>query len=127
MSNKKFREKRRYQRLTIPVPLKFKFLHMRGILKDAVAQNISGGGIALSLGYPAEKNTRLKILLYFPSSSRPVTALSEVMWCRKISVRKGKKYDVGVKYIKIMPRDRERFVFLFCEMMVNYLALGRTK
>ncbi|GAF99749.1 unnamed protein product, partial [marine sediment metagenome] len=42
---------------------------------------------------------------------------------------KGKKlhFDVGLQYINISRKDKERFVFLFCETMINYFILEQQK
>ena len=127
MLTRKFKERRKYQRLSIPVRLKFKFFRMRGMPEEAVAHNISGGGVALRLDRSAKNVTRLKLLLYFPGSKKPVTALSEVVWCKRASAQRDDYYNIGIKHIKIIPSDKERLVFLFCEMMINYLATGRTR
>lgn len=120
-------EKRMAQRIEIPIQVKYKYLPHMGALEEAIAQNISGSGIRLKLPHPLKKGDRLKILLYFPSDRQSVTALSEVVWCRKVSQEKVAYYDLGIRYIRIAPKDRERFIFRFCEMMINVLTLGKVR
>ena len=119
------RERRRAERLNIPIQIKYKLLPYKRILQETFSQNISGSGLKLSLGSPLKKGDRLKTLLYFPGDPKPVTAFSKVVWCTGKIKKKRKSFEVGIKHIKIFHKDRERFVFLFCEMMINYFILGK--
>ena len=92
-------------------------------MEKLITQDVSGGGVGLKVPSPFKKGARLKTLLYFPNEKKPVASLSEVVWCKKSP--KTHNYYAGIRHIKIEPRDRERFVFLFCEMMVNYFLLPR--
>jgi c-di-GMP-binding flagellar brake protein YcgR len=114
----KFKEKRKAQRLNIPLYFQYKLLPRKKILESAFCRDISGGGISFRLGQPLREGDRLKILLHFPEETKPVTAFSSVVWCKRILQEK--VYCVGIKHIKILPADKERFVFLFCETMINY-------
>ena len=115
----KTKEKRRSRRLKIPLMVSYHMLPQKKTLIEKIfAKDISGGGIGLKLNFPLEKGTRLKTLLYFPSENRPVSSISEVVWCKK--ARGHKTFDIGIRHIKILPKDRERFVFLFCETMIDY-------
>lgn len=122
----RIRERRKFQRLNISIPVKYKFLPRKKILKEIFCKNISGGGLKLRLDYPLKKGDRLKTFLYFPGDSTPVTAFSKVTWCRRIT-QKGRIacYDAGVQHLKIIPKDRQRLVFLFCEMMLDYFLFGK--
>ena len=91
-----------------------------------LCDDISGKGIKMHLDTPLKKKDRLKILLHFPGTSTPITTFSKVVWCKKKSV-KGKKssFDIGLEHIKINPKDKERLVFRFCEMMLDYFISGK--
>lgn len=119
------RERRRAQRLSIPIKVKYKLLPKRKILEEIFTQNISGGGVSLRLAQSLQKGARLKTLLHFPGDPNPVTAVSEVIWCKRVSEKKKVHYNAGIRHIKIVPRDKERFVFLFCEMMINFFVAKR--
>ncbi len=120
-----FQERRKSERLAIPIHLDYAMLPGKNILYQAMAQNIGGGGAAFRLAHPLLKGARLKVLLYFPGDRRAITAVSEIVWCKKITIHKKDQYDVGIKYLKIIAPDKERFVFLFCELMTNMMTLGR--
>jgi len=117
----KFKEKRSSQRLNIPLRFQYKLLPHKRILESAFSRDISGGGISFHSSEALKKGERLKILLHFPEEAKPVTAFSRVVWCRKAAEEKA--YNIGIQHVKILPADRERFVFLFCETMINY-SLG---
>ena len=118
LTNKKIRERRRAQRLDIKFKIKYKLMPRKKILEETISQNVSGGGFCVHLNQPLKNGSKLKVLLYMPNVKQPITALSKVVWCRKSAKQKG--YDVGIKHVKIAPKDKERFVFSFCEMMINY-------
>jgi len=122
----KVSDRRKAQRLSIPIPVKYKLSRKHALLSQTHCSDISGSGIRLKLDEPLVAGDRLKTLLYFPGDKKPVTATSEVIWCRQEKKAKnGKHYFVGVRHLKIDSKDRTRFVFLFCEMMINYFILGQ--
>lgn len=116
----KFRDKRKTIRLNIPLSIEYKLLPRKRILKQCFLENISGGGLMFTLEHCLNKGDRLKTLIYFPEEPKPVAAFSKVVWCKKISGKDKRNFNVGIKYIKLDPKDKERFVFLFCELMINY-------
>lgn len=120
------KERRRSERLDLPIKALFCFFKKRTLI-ESITENISGGGICLKLEWPIPKQNKLRISLYFPNDTKPVNAISEVVWCKRINQKGKTYYEVGIRHLKILPRDKERFVFLFCEMMINYLILGKFK
>ena len=63
----------------------------------------------------------------FPGAPRPIGSTSRVVWCRKISAKGANRFRVGLEHIKIDLKDRDRFVFLFCETMLNYFLASAKK
>jgi len=117
-------ERRKTQRLDLPLKIHYKWLKRKGVLQEIFAQDISGGGMRIRTEKAFRKGQRLKTLLYFPNTSKPIHVTSEVIWCKKRKLRGKTCFDVGVKHVYILPRDRERFVFIFCEAMLNYLIFS---
>jgi len=114
-------ERRRAQRLNIPLRVKC-YLPSGGkiITEEVLAKNISGTGIGLSFKRPLNIGSRFKTLFYLPNDQQPISSVSEVVWCKK-QIEDGKIYfDVGIEHNKISAKDKEKFVFLFCETMINY-------
>ena len=118
------KERRRTQRLNIPLKLAYKWPSRIGTLQQVFAQDISGGGMKIRVDTPFQKGDRLKAKLYFPDQPKPINVASEVIWCKRRKVRGRLRFDVGIKHVHIVPRDRERFVFLFCEAMLNYVMFS---
>ncbi len=118
---KRIAERRKSARLKISIPVKYKLVREKKTLHETFCRDISGGGLKLNLDCPMKKGQRLKTLIYFPEAARPITALSKVIWRKRCpSGRKGGAFELGIQHVKIDPKDRERFVYLFCEMMLSY-------
>jgi len=117
-------ENRKSQRLKIPLRIDYNLFPRGSALEKTFAHNISGSGICLKLDYSLHKGDKLKTIVHFPQERRPVVAISRVIWCMPVTAKK-KAFYIGMKYIKIMREDRERFVFLFCEMMLNYFFMNQ--
>jgi hypothetical protein len=91
-----------------------------------MALDVSGRGLRLSQPTAMKHGETVKVLLYFPKDKKPISAYSKVMWCKEKTRGSGpSKYHIGLKHVKIAKPDKERFVFLFCELMLNYFMLGR--
>lgn len=123
---KENKDRRKAQRLSIPLNIEYKVFPKLKIIKQKLS-DISGSGFKLALGHPLRQGERLKTLIYFPEEPLPITAFSEVVRCKTIKINNKKRFNIGLKYLKIIPKDRYRFISLFCEMMVNYFVLGRAK
>lgn len=124
---KDFNERRKSQRLNISILIKYRILPKSKILDEIFCQDISGGGLKLCSGTFFKKGERLKTLIHFPDDKKPVSAISKVVWCKKRLSKDKLNYDIGVRHLKIISKDKMRFVFLFCEMMLNYFVLGKGK
>jgi len=115
------KERRKAQRLNIPIPVKFRRFGKKGTYRESNCQNISGSGIMLCLDLPVKKGDKFEMLIHLSGDPIPVETVVEVMWCKKNTQYRNKPFfNCGMKYVKIKPRDRERFVFLFCELMMEY-------
>ena len=114
-------ERRKAQRLDIPVPIKYGFpLRGRALSGPVLTDNISGTGIGVTLKRPITKDDNLRVLIYFPDDPRPVTSTSRVVWRKRIRGKEGDSFRIGMRHVRIDTKDRDRFVFLFCETMINY-------
>jgi len=122
-------ERRKAQRLNLSIPVKFKFLSKQKILEETFCRDISGGGIKLRLNKPLDKGERLKTLLYFPDDPKPVSAISKVIWCKESqrTRRKETYFDMGLQHVRIVTKDKKRFVFLFCETMIDYFISDKAR
>lgn len=121
---KMYVERRKFTRLAIPMEIRWGYHSKKLSTVGATAHDVSGGGLCLILDHPIKVGTRLKTALIFPSERRPVTAVSRVMWVHPLHQHGKERFKMGLKYLKIEREDRQRFTFLFCEMMMNYFVLG---
>jgi len=127
-SKKSFKEKRKSQRINIPIKIKYKLSTKKRILHETISQDISGSGMKLHLSGPLEKGDILKAFLYFPQDVNPVGAVTKVIRCRRMfDGKKNPYFEIGARHVSINQKDRMRFVFLFCEAMLNYFVLGGEK
>lgn len=121
---KETKEKRKSQRLNC-LKVKYKLLPNGKFFKETSVKNISGNGISLLLINSLPRGTKIKSSLYFADNpTNPITTINQVIWCKKSAKRKG-IYCVRMKYIHVTPKDRERFIFLFCETMINLKSLPK--
>jgi len=126
MGLEKIREKRKTQRINVLLEVKCQSYFKKNMLFGTLlTSDVSGGGIRLRLEKPLEIGTKLKTYLYFTKGGKPIVAYSHVVWCKKLEKKQKIYFDVGIQYLKIVSKDKERFVFLFCELMVNYFMLQR--
>lgn len=125
---KKLAEKRKTQRLSISLPVRYRILSKKTKKFDwheTFSYDISGGGMRFRLDTPLEKGERIDTLIRFPDDPKPVNIVSEVAWQKKIQTNNNKQhYDIGLQYVKMKPEEKERFSLLFCEMMVDYFVLS---
>lgn len=116
-------DRRKATRLDIRLKIGYKLPLGRKMIIETFSENVSGKGIRVTLNKKLHKGDRLKTLIYFPKEPKPVTSFSEVVWCKARRLEGRQIFDSGLRYVKISPRDRERFVFLFCELMINYFMI----
>jgi hypothetical protein len=121
-------ERRKAQRLNAHVPIRYSFyLNKRAMSSPIAADNISGTGLGVTLKEPAAKGVKLKVLIYFSDDQRPIASTSRVMWCKKIPKKEGNLFKIGMRHVRIDTKDKDRFVFLFCETMLNYFMAPSRK
>lgn len=115
-------EKRKAQRINLPIQVSYSLHPKKKVLDETFCHDISGGGLCISFSVRMKKGDRLKTLLHFPNDKKPVTAISKVAWVKKGNMSGGRVfYNTGIKHVGISHEDRTRFVYLFCEMMINHL------
>lgn len=125
---KMLRDKRKTQRLAIPLRVRYRVIsgrNKKNPWQETMICDISGGGMRLQLDYPVEKGSRVDMRIYFPDDPKPVDAIAKSIWCRRKKANKKKiSFDIGLQYAGLKEEDRERFIMLFCGMMVDYFVLS---
>lgn len=106
-------EKRKAERLPIPLKVKYKSKKGRPLLKEAVYENISGLGIRLCVSEPLERGDVIEVLISHSQYSGPFNTVCRVCWCKKL---KEDKFQAGLEFLKV--RNRLQFInFLCAEIM----------
>lgn len=92
----RIRERRRYPRIASSLLTDYSIgddpLYSKG-----VTQNISQGGICLNLCQEIEVGATLKLDIYLPDISEPVTAIGKLVWIRETPGREY-AYEAGIKF-----------------------------
>lgn len=124
MKKAKGKERRKAQRLGIPLRVEYHLsVRRKTLIEKVFTKDVSGSGVRLLLKEPLRPKAKLKTLIYFPNDAQPITSISEVVWCKRQKNIRKPSFIVGIRHLKIMQKDRERFIFLFCETMINYFML----
>lgn len=116
-----FHERRKCQRIKKAVPISFKSLAEQRKKIRSFCLDISGNGISITTDFRAKKGDVFKIEILLPNDPQPIGVKSTVVRCEALQIapKEKKKYLVGLKYVNIVKKDRERFIFNFCELLIN--------
>ena len=105
MENMK-KERRKSIRLDITIDVKYKILKI-GEKGAAITKNISGEGMRLSVSEEIPTASILLLEMKIPIYPELITAKGIVVWSKR-SESKIKKFEIGVKFIKINPIAKTR-------------------
>jgi c-di-GMP-binding flagellar brake protein YcgR len=106
-------ERRKHVRLIESLKIIYKVSNQSGSRKGAFTEDISGGGICLSIKQKLSVGDIIELELFLPKGTKPIRATGKVSW---VEVRKGHiefQYMVGIKFIDIDPFD--------CGKVLNYI------
>lgn len=75
-----------------------------------LSKNISKGGICLIVYEEFKKDDLLDLKICFTGAKTPIKAVARVVWVSEFTIGDniGKRYDVGIEFIKISDSDREK-------------------
>lgn len=112
-------ERRRYPRFKDNIFM-FTSSNLQSIPKiKACSKDVSGGGLAFETDRKISVGTKLRLEIYQPLNSNGTVILSiltvmKVVWRKKITKNNFEKgeneYKVGMKFIAIKERDRQRII-----------------
>jgi c-di-GMP-binding flagellar brake protein YcgR len=105
-------ERRKYVRLNTLVDVAYN-KHTRKPQEESslrLSKNISKEGICLIVYEEFKKDDLLDLKIYFPNVKTPIDALARVAWVSEFSIGDsiGKRYDVGIEFIKISESDKDK-------------------
>lgn len=93
-------DKRAYSRLNIPLEVEIKIKDSPGGLFVSLTQDISAGGLKISLNNQLAVGIILELNIHGPEHRNVCKAIAEVVWCKK-RVDNPSLYAVGVKFNEI--------------------------
>ena len=104
-------ERRKFIRLNINVDIRFSLI--KNTVQEEIkskSRNISAGGICIMTGESLKAGDVLKIEIILPENPPIVHALGKVSWIKPFGYldEKKQRYDVGVEFVEIDERERER-------------------
>ncbi len=111
-------ERRRYVRLNALVDVAYN-KHPRKPGEESMlrlSKNISKGGICLIVYEEFKKDDLLDLKICFTGAKTPIKAVARVVWVSEFTIgdKIGKRYDMGIEFVKISDSDRgkiEQYVF----------------
>jgi hypothetical protein len=116
-------ERRRYLRLSTVFPVEFEIISLdnREIFCEfhqSFTRDVSEGGMCLEINNLKEelaeklnrKSAKLRLQINMPFSSKPIEAIAEAAWIKKIKESHPNKYLVGIYYEKISEKERRSIV-----------------
>ncbi len=102
-------EKRKSSRLQESIALRQRAQDAKNI-EVTQAENISAGGLRITTGMRLDIGSKLNIEVNVPRSPNPYYAQGEVVWLKKAKDSKNSKFDMGVKFLRIISKnDLEEF------------------
>ena len=73
-----------------------------------LAQDISITGLRLSCQEYISLDKLLKLFINLADNSQPILAVGKVVWIKEIFGRRGLPYDIGLEFVDISQKNRER-------------------
>lgn len=117
-------ERRKYARLNALVDVAYnKHPHRpeeESLLR--LSKNISKGGICLIVYDQLKKDDLLDLRIFLPDAFNPVEAVGQVVWAAEFVIgdKIGKRFDVGIEFVKISDADRDRIdQYVFSHLKVS--------
>ncbi|MFH1778994.1 MAG: PilZ domain-containing protein [Candidatus Omnitrophota bacterium] len=98
-------ERRRYPRVSSAMPVQYRGIRQTSdATVGTVMRDISTGGIRFIANEFISVFTRLVVEISIPLTSKPVRAISKVVWIRKRP--SGEQYELGMQFIDMTEEDR---------------------
>lgn len=114
---------RRYIRLDTVFPVEFEIVSLDdkevySEFHQAFTRDVSEGGMCLEVNNLKEdlaeklntKAAKLRLQIEMPFSSKPIAAVAETAWLKKIKEDHPNKYLIGVSYEEISQKDRQGII-----------------
>lgn len=97
-------EKRKFRRLVREMPARHRS-HETDAIEITHAKDISTGGIRLATDSKLDIGAKLNIEVNITGSENPYYAIGEVVWLREKENTDEKKFDMGVRFIRVVKKE----------------------
>ena len=108
-------ENRLYERISLPIKLKYEVRTRPKIVKDTISKDISGNGICLSLKEKLLPKTILDITVYLANDDLKLNG--RVVWSRRVEITTDEfpvvYYDTGIELVDADPININRIITHF--------------
>jgi len=104
-------EKRQFVRLNLLADITYTRRASPTNEKISLTRNISKGGICLIAYEKLNQGEMLDLNIFIPEQEKPITATGKIAWVKEFIIgdpEKGKRYDVGVEFIKANDEELEK-------------------
>ena len=99
-----FKEKRKFRRVDVSVPLRYKELHGKSYLaKGTLTKNLSEGGVRFRTDRFVGLACHLMLEMNMPSIVKSIKAISKIAWIKKLPA--GENYEVGSQFLAMTNED----------------------
>lgn len=110
-------ERRLYERISLPIRLKYEVKNRPKLVKETLTKNLSGGGICLSLKEKLLPKTQLVMVIEIGKSNDLINLNGNVVWSRRVEILGEAEtdvyYDTGIEFINADPININRVVTHF--------------
>ncbi|MFH1784515.1 MAG: PilZ domain-containing protein [bacterium] len=108
LKEKIMEERRKFVRLQKPVEVKYKFASESSKDEETKTRDISEGGVRIMMNTKILPGNIIDLEIILPDTAEPIKALGETVWEEEFLEGRNLAYEIGVKFIKISPKDREK-------------------
>ena len=99
-----FKERRRYPRAGLSIPLRYKELNGKTYLaKGTLSKDVSVGGVRFHSDKFIALACHLVVEMNFPSTEKPIKAISKIAWIKR--ARFGDNYELGNQFLAMTNED----------------------
>ncbi|MBU1121262.1 MAG: PilZ domain-containing protein [Candidatus Omnitrophica bacterium] len=101
-------ETRKFVRIDWPVLVQYKTLEEPFTKDEIIGKNVSEGGVSFIVYERLLKGTKLDMQIQTPFDSLPIFSKAKVSWIRNVGEEHEKKFEIGVEFTKVDPKDTTR-------------------
>lgn len=100
-------EKRKYARLNQDMPARHR-TQQGAVIEPAFAKNISIGGVRLRAASGLDVGTQVDVEVAINKFGAPYYMRGEVVWQQENNPAEDKKFDMGIRFIRVLSRDEHQ-------------------